>query len=118
MLYGVPIEQRRADETVPLNSINNCYFTADDKGLLFFTSLFDDHYGLGYLRLDAPQDVRPVEIVGTAHDGSGELEALKHLSGDRYLIQYDIDGCSIAYEGTFDELALALKKDSATDCAS
>ena len=29
--------------------------------------------------------VRPVEIVGTVHGASGELEGLHHLHGDRYL---------------------------------
>src|SRR6266581_1254589 len=64
LLYGVPLEQRAAGQNVPLNSINNIFFTPDDKGLLLITSLFVDSYGLGYLDLDDQETVRPMEITG------------------------------------------------------
>jgi dipeptidyl aminopeptidase/acylaminoacyl peptidase len=77
--------------------------------LLFVTSLFEDTYGLGYMKLSKPEDVQPVTIKGTMHKGMGELEYLQHLKGDRYLLSYNIDGCSWVYEGTFDEKKLAFK---------
>ncbi|MGD8487625.1 MAG: alpha/beta fold hydrolase [Anaerolineae bacterium] len=101
VLYGKPLEERTEGETVSLNAIDGAYFVANDKGLLLFTSLFDDRYGLGYLPLDAPDTIHPVEIVGTVHEGQGELTGLRHLEGERYLITYNIDGCSWAYDGTF-----------------
>src|SRR5213080_500193 len=79
LLYGVPLEQRAAGQDVPLNSINHIYFTSGDQGLLFITSLFIDSYGLGYLSLDKPVAVQPVEITGVQHSGMGELVKLKHL---------------------------------------
>ena len=122
LLYGVPLEERRGGEAVPLNSIDHCYFTPSGKGLLFFTSLFEDKYGLGYLTVDGPQEPAPtagraarrVDIIGTLHAGGGELEAkaaLKHLRDDRYLIRYNVDGCSYAYEGEFDESAVCFRVD-------
>jgi acetyl esterase/lipase len=105
VLYGVPLEQQREGETIPLNAINHCYFAAGDKGLLFYTSLFDDKYGLGYLTLDAPQEPQPVQIAGTAHQGMGELNGLKQLHGDHYTLEYNVDGVSWVYEGAFDETA-------------
>ena len=33
----------------------------------------------------------------------GELEHLEHLTGNRYLLRYNIDGCSWLYEGAYDE---------------
>jgi pimeloyl-ACP methyl ester carboxylesterase len=110
-LYGKPIEVREEGEQVPLNSIFSCHFTAGDEGLLFCTSLFEDRYGLGYFRLETPQDVHPVEISGIAHDGEGEFSDLKHLNDDRYLVVYNIDGCSWAYEGVFDPEALRFQAD-------
>ncbi len=109
LLYGKPIEARDKGEEVPLNSIHSCHFTPKDKGLLFVTSLFEDTYGLGYMKLSKPEDVQPVTIKGTMHKGMGELEYLQYLKGDRYLLSYNIDGCSWVYEGTFDEKKLAFK---------
>jgi pimeloyl-ACP methyl ester carboxylesterase len=106
VLYGKPLDERVEGEEVPLNSIFTCHFTPGDRGLLFSTSLFEDRFGLGYFRLDSPADARRVEIAGTVHEGEGELYDLKHLQDDRYLLRYNIDGCSWAYEGVFDEAAL------------
>jgi pimeloyl-ACP methyl ester carboxylesterase len=103
LVYGKPIDQREEGEKVPLNNIHSCYFTEDDKGLFFATSLFDDRYGLGYFELDDPGSVKPVEIRGTAQTGEGVFEYIEHIDADRYVIVYNIDGCSYAYEGTFAE---------------
>jgi pimeloyl-ACP methyl ester carboxylesterase len=111
LLYGKPLEDRGEGEQVPLNSIHCCQITPGDRGLLFSTSLFEDTYGLGYLRLGTPEAVRQVEISGIVHQGKGELYDLKHLEGDRYLVVYNIDGCSWAYEGMFDEDALRFDVD-------
>jgi pimeloyl-ACP methyl ester carboxylesterase len=112
LLCGQPLEDRREGEVVHLNSIDHCYFTSSGSGLLFFTSLFDDQYGIGYIALDGPQAPRPVEINGTLHSGLAELEpkrALKHLCENRYLLIYNVDGCTFAYEAIFDEAALTLR---------
>lgn len=109
LLYGKPIEARDKGEEVPLNSIHSCHFTPRDKGLLFVTSLFEDTYGLGYFKLNKPEDVQPVTIKGTLHKGMGELEYLEHLRENRYLLSYNIDGCSWVYEGVFDEKKLVFK---------
>jgi pimeloyl-ACP methyl ester carboxylesterase len=113
LLYGKPLDERQPGETVPLNAIGACHFTPGDKGLLLFTALFDDAYGLGYLPLTGDRQVRPVEVVGTVHHGQGELYGLDHLAGNRYLLTYNIDGCSYAYEGVFDEVALRFQVDAA-----
>jgi len=51
-------------------------------------ALFEDTRGLGYLKLDDPQQVRPVKLKGL-HQGIGELDEIEHmritLSGD---VQY------------------------------
>jgi dipeptidyl aminopeptidase/acylaminoacyl peptidase len=47
--------------------------------------------------------MEPVKIKGEIHIGSGEMEGLSHLRDDRYLVQYNIDGCTWVYEGLFNE---------------
>jgi len=111
LLFGKPLEARQEGEAVPLNSLFSAHFTPSDKGLLLVTSLFRDTYGLGYLPLEGDGQIQPVEIVGTVHQGLGEFSDLKHLEDRRYLITYNIDGCSWAYEGTFDEEALRFEAD-------
>jgi pimeloyl-ACP methyl ester carboxylesterase len=118
LLYGVPLEDRVEGQVVPLNSINNIFFTEDDLGLLFTTSLFADSYGLGYLSLAEPAAVKPVEIRGVQHSGMGELVKLKHLRDTRYAVEYNIDGCSWLYEGTFDEASLTMRLERALCGAS
>ena len=110
LLFGVPIEQRAEGQIVPLNAIADAQFTPGD-GLLFVTSLFDDRYGLGYFPLADPAAIRPVAVAGAVHTGSGEMEHLEHLQSNRYLVRYNIDGCSWAYEGAFDETELRLTLD-------
>jgi hypothetical protein len=109
VLYGKPLDERAEGEHVPLNSIFSCHFTTADQGLLFLTSLFEDSYGLGYFRLDVPEEVRRVEVVGMIHQGEGELYGVKHLKDNRFLLVYNIDGCSWSYEGVFDEASLCFQ---------
>ncbi len=110
LLFGVPIEQRVEGQVVPLNSIAYVQFTPGG-GLLFFTSLFDDRYGLGYFPLADPTAARPVAVAGAVHTGAGEMDHLEHLTGDRYLVGYNIDGCSWVYEAAFDEANLRMTLD-------
>jgi pimeloyl-ACP methyl ester carboxylesterase len=110
LLYGIPLEQRGEETEVPFNAIGSCHFTATG-GLLFFTALFRDTYGLGYLSPDQPAELKKVTITGTAHEGNGEFESLEHIKGNRYALKYNIDGCTWIYEGTFDEKALNMKLD-------
>jgi len=111
LLFGKPLEERLAGESVPLNSFAYCSFLGSGRALLLFTSLFSDSYGLGYMPLDDPAGIRPVAIEGVRHSGMGELTHLEHLEGDRYLVTYNIDACSWVYEGTFDEEMLRLRVD-------
>jgi len=87
--------------------IGNSQFTG--KGLLVFTALFSDTYGLGFLDFANPADVKPVAVTGQMHTGVGEFTGLEHLSDKRYQLGYNIDGCSWLYEGEFDEARLTLK---------
>jgi pimeloyl-ACP methyl ester carboxylesterase len=112
LLYGTPLEQRAEGQTVPLTSFGRCYFVNQDRGLLLTTSLFSDAYGLGYLDLDDPKEVKPVAISGVRHTGLGELTDCHRLKGNRYNVEYNIDGCSWLYEGVFDEVKLEMKLES------
>jgi pimeloyl-ACP methyl ester carboxylesterase len=112
LLYGKTMEQREPGEEIPLNSISNSHFTPDNRGLVAYTSLFDDAFGLGYLSLQDPREVVPVAITGTKHTGRGEMASFEHLKDNRFLVEYNIDGCSWLYEGTFDESALKMTLDN------
>ncbi len=103
LVYGIPLEDRKPDQVVPLNSINSTHFTRHDRGLIFITSLFDDAFGLGYLRFKNPSKIKPVSITGTQHKGMGELHKFISVRKNMYLLEYNIDGCSWLYEADFDE---------------
>ena len=102
VIFGVPMAQRAAGQQVPLNGIHSAHPVGHD-GILMHCTLFDDRRGLACFTAGRPEDVQPVEITGAVHSGDGELDSVSHLAGDRYLVQYNIDGASWAYEGTYDE---------------
>jgi len=108
MLYGTAIEDRDPEMEYPLSGFRAGYGTASGSGILLTTTLSDDTGTLAFLDLSRPQELDPVSIEGLAHEGAGELEGLDHLEGDRYSLLYNIDGCSWAYAGAFDEAARTL----------
>jgi dipeptidyl aminopeptidase/acylaminoacyl peptidase len=111
MLFGTPIEERDPDATYPLTGFRSAHGTAGGEGLLLTTTLYEDTGSLAFLDLSRPGELVPVALDGLAHDGVGELEGLDHLEGDRYALTYNIDGCSWAYAGTFDESARSFSVD-------
>ncbi len=100
LLFGKPIEQRAPGEHVPPNGIGAAFPL--EHGVLLTSALFDDSYGLSYFSWDDPGAISPVAISGLAHSGAGELADLRHRMGNRFTVEYNIDGSSWVYEGTFD----------------
>jgi pimeloyl-ACP methyl ester carboxylesterase len=105
MLFGTPIEERHPGQDYPLTGFRDGEVTTTGAGVLLTTTLFDDTGSLAYLDLAKPGELEPVTLDGLAHDGAGELEGLERLEGDRFRLTYNIDGCSWAYAGAFDEVA-------------
>ncbi len=103
MLHGTAIEERDPSADYPLSGFGSGHATAN--GILLSTTLFDDAGSLGYLDLSRPRELEALTITGFEHEGAGELESLTHLEGDRFVLTYNIDGCSWVYAGTFDEAA-------------
>ena len=56
--------------------------------------------------------VENVAVTETVHGGAGELVGLDHIEGDRWLVEYNIDGSSWLYEGAFDAGARRLALDT------
>lgn len=111
LLFGKPLEDRAEGEQIHLNAIGACHYTPGDHGLVFTTALFEDTFGLGYFPLEDPQSIQAVPITGTVHTGMGELTGLEHLKDTRYRVEYNIDGASWVYEGTFDEARRTMQLD-------
>jgi dipeptidyl aminopeptidase/acylaminoacyl peptidase len=109
LLYGKAMEDREPGETVEPNTIGDCQFVDEDRAILFFSSLWSDTYGLGYMELDEPSGARPVAIEGAVHKGLGELVRLGRVADNRYLVGYNIDGCSWLYEGEFDSSSMTMR---------
>jgi pimeloyl-ACP methyl ester carboxylesterase len=103
LLYGKPLDERAEGEKVPLNGIGSALFSPSEKGALITCSLFEDTYSLGYIDFAKPGNVEQVELKGVKHKGVGEMVEVEHLKKDRYLVVFNIDGCSWVYQGIFDE---------------
>lgn len=101
LLFGTPIEKREAGKYYPPSGIERCNFTDDGRGLIVKTVLFDDAGSLAYLPLDGSAGLAEIRVTGASNRGRGELEDVVKLEKDGYLVRYNIDGCSFAYEGSF-----------------
>src|SRR6266566_4204331 len=100
LLYGVPLDQRDGKQ-VPLTGIGWCSFVDNNKGLFFESTIFHDNGGLTYLSLDDPSKPIDVPIKGLRHSGVGEMAGVRRVKGDVFVLEYNIDGASWAYEGRF-----------------
>jgi pimeloyl-ACP methyl ester carboxylesterase len=111
LFYGKPLEKRQEGERVPPLGIFGAAFTPEDRGLLVGVGIFRDTGSLGYIRMAEPKTIWPVVLIGEVHSGVGEMVSLEHLRKNRYLVGYNIDGCSWLYEGVFDEISLTMTLD-------
>jgi pimeloyl-ACP methyl ester carboxylesterase len=110
LIHGTPIERREPGRSYQPSGIGATAFTADGRGLVLSSALFDDSYSLGYLDLDAPTPtVQPVSVAGARHRGAGELTGVRRLEGERFQVEYNIDGCAWGYEGVFDAAARSME---------
>ena len=108
VLYGTPIDERDEGREYPPSGVRSPHGTASGSGLVLIASVFDDAGSAAYLDLSRPGELEQVHIDGVAHEGTGELERLQRLGGDRYVLHYNIDACSWAYDARLDEAARTL----------
>jgi pimeloyl-ACP methyl ester carboxylesterase len=109
VLYGKPLAEREEGEEVPLNAFGGGFFTEDEKSLVFSNAIFKDTYGLGYLKLDKPEEVDEVPFEGLVHTGVGEFEGIETLKNGRFLLYFNIDGVSWVYEAEYDPKAKVMR---------
>jgi len=84
-----------------LTGIGRCSFVDNDQGLLFDSVIFHDNGGLTYLSLDDPSKPVDVPVEGLQHSGQGAMVILRQVKEDVFVLEYNIDGASWIYEGTF-----------------
>ncbi len=108
VLLGTPIDEREAGRDYPLTGLS--YDARDGER------------ERNPARLDACSTTPAARAIstwkrakssrsrspGSSTRAQDELEGMDHLEGVRYELRYNIDGCSWAYEATFDEGAKAL----------
>ena len=100
-IYGIPLNLRDTGAHIALTHFKSAAFQSENK-LLLSTALFSDEFGVGFLNINEQQKIEPVSIQGIVHTGLGEFEHITHLKDQKYLLQYNIDGCSWLYEAVFD----------------
>ena len=108
-LLGTPLLERKPEALPQIYNTSQSHFIRNDSSLIFHTTQFEDTYGLASLNLDNPEAIVQLPISGTQHEGVGELEEVRHLAGQTYLLIYNIDGSSWAYEAELDEENLTMQ---------
>lgn len=112
LIFGKPIEQRESGEQIKLSGINSVNFLHDTNELLVSCAIFTDKYSPALIDLSGNGQPIAVSVKGLVHKGNGELEGLDHLAGDRFLLVYNIDGCSWMYEAIFNRSSMTLEVQS------
>jgi len=112
VLYGKPLTDRKEGEEVPLNAFGRGFFVEDDKGLIFDNAIFQDTYGLGYMNLAHPEDIEEVLFEGLVHTGVGEYDGMEPLENGKFLLNFNIDGTSWAYEADYDPKDKVMRVDN------
>jgi pimeloyl-ACP methyl ester carboxylesterase len=108
-VYGIPMEDRQPGQAVEKHGVDAVHFVDNDRAVIVACSIFEDTYGLGYLRLKHPSKVKPLPIKGIKHHGKGEFTNCTFICKNTYLIEYNIDGCSWLYEANFNQDQLEMK---------
>jgi pimeloyl-ACP methyl ester carboxylesterase len=108
VLYGTPLDDREEGREYPPSGVRWPHATESGNGLLLIASVFDDAGAPAYFEFSRPGELQPVEVGGLVHDGMGELERLQHLDGNRYVLHFNIDGCSWSYAARLDQDARTL----------
>lgn len=109
LLHGVPLDQRTKGETYPLLGLSEVHFIDNNSRLIFKTTLHQDLGGIGYLDLDTPDQIHPVDIKGLKHQGIGQLGDFEHVSGNRYVLSYNVDGVTWVYEAELQSKPLQIQ---------
>ncbi len=109
ILYGKPLYKRKSSEKVALTGLGSACILENGSGVLITSAVFEDTYSIGYIAFDKPGIMQPVTITGIQHTGAGEMTGLLHMYGQHYAISYNIDGCSMVYDGKFDQDTLSIK---------
>ena len=108
-VLGIPMEDRKTGQLVEKHDVTAVNFVDHDRAVIIACSIFEDTYGLGYLRLKHPIKVKPLPIKGLKHHGKGEFKNCTFIGKNTYLIEYNIDGCSWLYEAMFDLQRIEMK---------
>lgn len=100
LLYGKPLDQRKKGEQVPLTAFGRSFFTSDN-GLVFENAIFQDTYGLAKINFENPEKETEVTFSGLHHTGAGEFEGFDILENGCFILNFNIDGVSWAYEAEY-----------------
>lgn len=109
VLYGKPVTEREPGEDVDLTAFGHGFFTEDEESLIINSCLFKDTYSMGILSLDNPEEITEVPFEGLAHQGVGEYDGLGPIENGRFILFFNIDGATWAYEAEYDVELKALR---------
>lgn len=112
LVFGDPMEERVTGQVVKLSGINSVHYLDNPAELLVNCAIFSDSFGPALLDTGSKRDPVEVKITGLKHSGAGELEEIVHLRDHRFILVYNIDGCTWMYEASFDRAALVLQVDT------
>jgi pimeloyl-ACP methyl ester carboxylesterase len=108
-LYGKPHSERESGKNYPLTAFGHGFFTDDEKSLVINSCIFRDTYGMGKFSLDDPEQIVEVPFEGLAHKGFGDYDGLISIENGRFIMLFNIDGATWAYEAEYDPETKSLR---------
>lgn len=107
LILGTPLEERSQDQKTRVYNVAPIHWFG--KSALVYTTEFDDLGGFAMMNLNSPEKLQKVKVLNLKHKGLGELQGVEHIDESRFVINYNIDGCSWVYEAELDVETLLMK---------
>ena len=96
IFYGVAFDDRWSDYRHLY--LHDPHILDASHQIFYISSEFEDGYGPCLMDI-ASKHSEPINVIGIAHCGQGELASIRRIAADEYVLEYNIDGCSFHYLG-------------------
>lgn len=99
-ILGTPLKDRDPAKEAEQYNVYPQHWIGNQA--IVYTTTFDDMGGLALMDLSHPDELEEIQVKNLRHEGVGMFDYFEHIEGSRFLIGYNIDGCSWRYEAELD----------------
>ncbi len=99
-VLGTPLNERDSTKETKLYNTAPVHWIENEA--IVYTTTFDDLGGIAFMDLKNPEALQEIKVKNLRHRGIGEFDHFEHIDKNRFVIGYNIDGCTWLYEAELD----------------